>query len=261
MRKEERKIYTRCIAIMAVYIIAGVWLYTMPSQAHTAQIAENVPYLDETVSGEEFTAEPSETPKKGQIRENTPMSAMPCDDPENFKRWMETYEQEQETCEQETEPEPEPTTVPTDECKVTTGTDETPVTFYSVNGETLNPELAQKLHDALEKYSIGYFWEIALAQCYQESHFNVYAVNPNNLIDSGILQYRATYWDWNRGDIFSVDAQFELYAEQMANRLNAGLSADECISRHKTSDFSTAVDWEYVGQVKQWLGTIREVEQ
>lgn len=256
MKRSERKIYCKCIAVMAVYIISAVYFFTLPSQAH-AEIAKNVPYLDDTVSVEEFTAEPSETPEMGQIRE---MSGMPCENREQFERWMETYEQETEEEESSQWVDVAETAETKQEVReIGVGTVET--VLYSVNGETLNPELAQKLHDALEKYSIGYFWEIALAQCYQESHFNVYAVNPNNLIDSGILQYRATYWDWNRGDIFSVDAQFELYAEQMANRLSAGLSADECISRHKTSDFSTAVDWEYVGQVKQWLGTIREVEQ
>ena len=35
---------------------------------------------------------------------------------------------------------------------------------------------------------------------------------------------------------------------------------DEAISRHNTSDSVAAVNWEYVGQVKQWLGQMEVIE-
>ena len=70
-----------------------------------------------------------------------------------------------------------------------------------------------------------------------------------------MYQYRSTYW--NGGDIFDVDAQIERYASDMAARFNIGLSVDEAISRHNTSDHVEAVNWEYVEQVKQWLPTMK----
>ncbi len=256
MKREERKIYTRCISIMAGYIISAVYFYTMPSQAHTAQIAENVPYLDDTVSVEEFTAEPSETPEMGQIREINGIvdSAMPCEDPEAFERWLETYEQEQETCEQETEPEPEPTTVPTDECKVTTGTDETPVTFYSVNGETLNPELQAYLYQRLADHNIEWFMPYAIMIAYQESKFDIYAVNPTNHVDCGLFQFRSYYYPGQ--DIFNPYEQIDIFCQQMANR--SQYDVYEMISRHNVSDWGS-YNATYVSQVLAHEANLREV--
>lgn len=115
------------------------------------------------------------------------------------------------------------------------------------------------MYDALNRHGVSYFYEIGICQMWQESRGNIFAENPNGK-DKGVLQYRLQYWDWNRGDIFDPAAQIELYAEQMAQRLNSGLSADECISRHNTSDHVSEVNWEYVAQVKQHLSNLREVK-
>lgn len=130
---------------------------------------------------------------------------------------------------------------------------------YRINGEIPDPELQRMIWDALDAAGISYWYEGCLAQCFQESHMQRYAQNPNGL-DKGILQYRITYWDWSKGDIFDVDAQLQRYAAEMAARFNAGLSVDEAISRHKTSDYCTQVDWLYVQHVKQWLAVMEEVE-
>lgn len=251
MRKEERKIYTKCIAVMAVYIISAVYFYTTPSQAHTAQIAENVPYLDETVSVEEFTAEPNETPKKWQIREINGIvdSAMPCDDPENFKRWLETYEQETgEEARVEIDFVPDvredvPQEVPTVQSSEVETSSEVPserveetVAVYSVNGETLNPDIQAYLYQRLSDYQLEWFMPYAIMIAYQESHFDQYDVSDDGL-DYGLLQFRKQFWDWSRGDIFDPYAQIDVFVELMANRANAGCDVYEMISRHMQSDY------------------------
>lgn len=253
MRKEERKIYTKCIAIMAVYIIAGVWFYTMPCNAEICPIDGLEESDGKIIEGTPIVAE------TGQIREDTHMSAMPCEDPEAFERWLETYEQEQETCEQETEPEPEPTTVPTDECKVTTGTDETPVTFYSVNGETLNPDIQAYLYQRLADHNIEWFMPYAVMIAYQESHFDQYDVSDDGK-DYGLLQFRAEFWDWKRGDIFDPYAQVDVFVENMARRANMGLDVYEMISRHMQSDYGS-YNHEYVATVLSHEPNLKEVEQ
>ncbi len=131
--------------------------------------------------------------------------------------------------------------------------------LFLINGDLIPIYIQSMLYNTLARYGIEYWYEIALCQMYQESHGNVYAENPNGL-DKGLFQYRITYWDWSRGDIFDPAAQIELYAEQMARRLNSGLSVEECISRHMTSDYCTDVNWQYVSDVKQWLGTLQTYE-
>lgn len=137
-------------------------------------------------------------------------------------------------------------------------TGEESITVYTVNGELIDPVIQQKLYNALEKHGIGYWYEGALAQMYQESGGNPMIVNPTNGIDTGLFQYREPFWDYSRGDIFDPEAQIELYVEETAARINAGLTVDEVISRHFTSDYVTEVDWEYVQQVKQWLNKIEK---
>ena len=205
------------------------------------------------------------------------LTGMPCENPEQFERWYETYEQktEQETSEEvdqseESEGDTEDFGRLGDsgisqvgnestEESAQSNEEETKITLYSF-GDEMIPEWIQKyLYEALKRNNIEYSYELGLCQIFQESHGNVYAENRNGL-DKGILQYRITYWDWSRGDIFSVEAQIDLYAEQMAWRFNQGLSVAECISRHKTSDYCTAVDWEYVQQVRQWEKFLKKVE-
>lgn len=264
MDRKEANIYMKGIAIMAFGIIAAVYLMTIPANA--SQIANLGAYDGSVASDEYFTEDDAESRENGKIRED---SGMPCENPEQMERWLETYEQKAEEevqdnedadCDEEvrtgisTE---DPTEVET-ALEVGTEADSPVRPIYSVGGDQLSPELQALLYDALDRHGISYFFEIAVAQCYQESHFNVWAENPNGH-DKGILQYRIGFWNWNRGDIFDPAVQFELYAEQMAARLNSGLSAEECISRHNTSDYVTTVNWEYVAQVKQHLSNIREV--
>ena len=132
--------------------------------------------------------------------------------------------------------------------------------IYRIAGELPDPELQRAIWDALQAENISYWYEGSLAQCFQESHFQRFCVNPNNGLDSGLFQYRSTFWDWSQGDIFDAGVQIRKYAAEMAARFNAGLSADEAISRHKTSDYCTDVDWAYVAQVKQWLPLMEEVK-
>ena len=123
---------------------------------------------------------------------------------------------------------------------------------YTIAGVECPAEIGDFLVAELDKYGITDQWiNIALAQMFQESHFNPYAENRNGL-DKGILQYRVTYWDWSRGDIFDWRAQIRLYCEQTARRLASGCSIWETVSRHNTSDYGT-YNQEYVDQVFQWL--------
>lgn len=254
MKRTERKIYTRCIAIMAAYIIAGVYFYNLPCDAKFAPLEA----FEETDGN--FTEESAIVAKTWQIREDTGISGMPCESPEQFARFLETYEQETEEettgerTEVPTETEAERVRVPSDTEEV-----ETEVQIFAVGNEVLNPELQVLMYDALDRHGIAYWYEIGLCQLWQESHGYIYAVNPVNNEDMGVLQYKNRYWDWSLGDIFDPAVQIELYAEQMANRLNQGLSVEECISRHKTSDFCPTVDWQYVAEVKQHLSSLREV--
>lgn len=261
MKRSERNIYCKCIAVMAVYIIAGVWFYTMPCNAEICPIDG----LEE--SDGKIIEETPIVAETGQIRENTHMSAMPCCDRESFEKWMETYEQEQETCEQETEPEPEPTTVPTDECKVTTGTDETPVTFYSVNGETLNPELQAYLYQRLAEFHCEFFFRYALCQIYQESRFNAAAENTNGL-DKGICQFRLPYFGelareagLVEYDIFNPIDSIYVYTYLMCKYLNeTGGDVAMSLSLYY-SGYGGPYSSEYVKDVTQWFETMKEVEQ
>lgn len=123
---------------------------------------------------------------------------------------------------------------------------------YTIAGVKCPDEIGDFLVAELDKYGITDQWfTIALAQMFQESHFNPNAENRNGL-DKGILQYRITYWDWSRGDIFDWRAQIRLYVEQTARRLASGCSIWETVSRHNTSDYGT-YNQEYVDQVFQWL--------
>ena len=268
MERDERNIYIKGITLCAVFIILAVYLYTLPVRAKNSVLSAS-----ESQGGKDIAE--SEKIDLRAVFDDSTGSGMPCDNPEQFERWLEAYEQEaseeeepvesgeadtavaenlQETVfESETLPEVETSAeVPSKRVEET-------AVVYSINGEVLNPELQALLYDALDRHGIRYWYEIGICQMWQESRGNIFAENPNGK-DKGVLQYRLQYWDWNRGDIFDPAAQIELYAEQMAQRLNSGLSADECISRHNTSDHVSEVNWEYVAQVKQHLSNLREVK-
>lgn len=196
--------------------------------------AEFEAYAAPVAQIEDFTEESSETSETGLFDDQ---SAMPCVDPEVFAAWYEEYQHASITSNTLEALEPE-----------------IPIYHFNVgpNEHQIEPDLQRLLYHYLEEAGIEYWYEGALAQMYQESHGIWWAENQNGL-DKGIYQYRITYWNWNDGDIFDVDAQLQRYCSEMAARFNSGLSADEAISRHKTSDYVTTIDWTYVGHVKQWL--------
>jgi len=122
----------------------------------------------------------------------------------------------------------------------------------TIKGKTLDPEIASYLKRRLEDYGIEQWWPYAIAQCFQESSFDPMARNKNGL-DMGLFQYRVTYWDFSKGDIFDWRVQIDLYVQQTDRRLNQyGCSICETISRHNTSDYGS-YNQEYVDQVMQWV--------
>lgn len=218
MTRNERHIFQNGIVFAAIFIIAAVLVLTASKKAVFAASV----YDDEQIP-----AYSAESPEMAEIRGD---SAMPCDDPEAFAAWYETYE--------ETGPE---------------------IPIYRIAGEDVDEDLQVALYEALAAEGIEYWYEGALAQMFQESHGKRYAENPNGL-DKGVMQFRITYWNWSDGDIFDVNAQFRRYAREMAARFGTGLSVDEAISRHKTSDYCTTIDWTYVGHVKQWLNQMEAIK-
>jgi hypothetical protein len=246
----------------------------------TEGCAKKAAFADEAVSDEYFIAATVKVPEKGQICAN---SAMPCDDPDGFRNWLATYEEE--TDEQEASKEaPEETTgksrmdgdaadqadaADPEGARIDSGPEEmaseTSVQIYRIAGDVIPEEIQTALREALDAEGIGFWYEGALVQIYQESHGNAWAENPNGL-DKGLLQYRTTYWPATAAaygeagaDIFDWQAQVRVYARQTARRINAGLSTDELISRHKTSDDCPALDFAYIQQVRQWLGKMEAI--
>lgn len=263
---------------MAVYIVSAVYFYTLPSQAHTAEITVKGSYEDETFAVEEFTTEPSETPKNGKIREMKGIaeSEVECEQETKEKKTAKSlvtkeaqivlaiqHDLDEEERKDQTDTENEAQTETDCENQNGKGEEESAetygITIYSFGEEMIEPYLQVMLYEALDRHEISYWYEIGLCQLWQESKGKIYVVNESNGVDSGILQYRATYFDYSRGDIFDPAVQFDLYAEQMSARLNQGLSAEECISRHITSDYVTEMDWQYVSDVKQHLPNLRKV--
>lgn len=209
-------------------------------------------------AGEEIVDLGSETPEKADFEGG----AMPCEDPEAFRRWL---------SEQETGEEARPDDVRAADEVVGAETESEPVAteaaakvessmpaLYRIAGETIDEGLQVRLYQHLQDAGIEYWYEGALAQMFQESHCLQYAENRNGL-DKGIYQYRITYWTEPDG-IFDIDAQMRKYAAEMAARFGAGLTVDQAISRHKTSDYCTDIDWLYVQHVKQWLGQMEVVK-
>lgn len=131
---------------------------------------------------------------------------------------------------------------------------ETEAPAYSVTNEYEAEMLAR-----LTAYGIEWFYPYARATMFQESRMNAYAENPNGL-DKGLLQYRITYWSAicvqhgypAETSIFDWRVQVAIYVADTYRRLASGLSVQETISRHNTSDYGqyNAV---YVQQVMQWV--------
>lgn len=133
---------------------------------------------------------------------------------------------------------------PTETAAVYTPTAEaTPV--YTVDGERLDPGVADYLYRRLYESNIGWFYPFALLIAYQESSFNPLAVNPNGR-DFGLFQFRLEFHnglDWS-----NPYAQVDLFVQMMANRANAGKDVYTMISNHNTSDYG-AYNQVYVDQV------------
>ena len=240
MTRYERKIYSFGVVIAAILIIAIVAVLTEGCGAETAV------YAAPMVNIEDFTEVATEAPKKAEIREQEASN-----EPET---------EEQDRCDEIGADHEEDRTDTESELRTTEASVEADLpVLYRIAGEEIQEELQIKLYQYLSDAGIDYWYTGALAQMFQESHCHQYAENPNGL-DKGIYQYRIIYWNWDDGDIFSIDAQLQRYCSEMSERFNAGLSVDEAISRHKTSDYCTAVDWTYVGHVKQWLGQMEEVK-
>ena len=254
MNREERRIYQLGVAFAAVMIIAMTSVLTEEFGKNTVCAAA------EAVDGN-FIDGTATSPEKGQIRED---SAMPCVDAESFRRFLETYEQETGEEARTDAVRPDHEDVRTEEVTLAAETEATVEStgpaIYRIAGEEIDESIQVRLYQHLQEAGIPYWYEGALCQMFQESHCQQYAVNQKNHEDMGLFQYKSRFWNWADGDIFDVDAQLSRYASEMSARFNAGLSVDEAISRHKTSDYCTAVDWTYVGHVKQWLGQMEKIK-
>lgn len=140
------------------------------------------------------------------------------------------------------------------------------VPIYAVNGAVLAEDLQAYLYRRFCAAGIGWFYEYALLIAYQESRFNIYALNQKNLMDSGLFQFRSIYWaeycsmaGLPCGDIFDPYLQIDVFTFCMARRLNQfGCSIPDAISRHKQSDYGQ-YDQEYVNQVMQHQGGLCRV--
>lgn len=231
MKKQQRKIMITGYITMIPLLVAIIMVLIGENRPVSAHPADAV---------EEIAEETTECPEQAFL------SAMPCDDPEGFQRWMAEHETEEST-EAETEPETE--------------TEAEAVVIYSIDGVLIDPDIQKAMYEALEAEGIGYWYTGSLAQLFQESHGDPNAVNQQNHLDMGILQYRVTFWDWSEGDIFDPYVQIRKYAREMAARFNSGLSADQAISRHKTSDYCTEIDAAYVADVRQWLGKMEAYDE
>lgn len=242
---KEKTIYRICLPMMAAAAIFTVTVAIHDRSAKSAVYAAPVELVDN------FTAETEKAPEKADF---DAQSAMPCVDGERFEEWYETYTLDavatqpvaaDDNTENETE---EP------EAEVAEG-----APIYRIDGTVIDPKIQQTLWEHLNAAGIGYWYTGALAQMMQESGGDPMIVNPTNGIDMGLYQYREPFWDYSRGDIFDPEAQIALYVEETAARINAGLTVDEVISRHNTSDFVTEVNWQYVQEVKRHLPTMEAI--
>ena len=156
--------------------------------------------------------------------------------------WVETIA---ETVAYQTESQTEAETIGVAE--VETGVPSVPSEQVSTPGQ----DIYGLLRSYLDAAGIGWWYPYAVAQMTQESHCNPWAENANGL-DKGLFQYRITYWT-EPESIFDVNAQIRKYTQQVSARLAAGLSIEETISRHYTSDYVPGINWDYVNHVLSWM--------
>lgn len=141
------------------------------------------------------------------------------------------------------------------------------VKIYAVNGAVLAEDLQAYLYRRFCEAGIGWFYEYALLIAYQESRFNIYAVNQKNMMDSGLFQFRSIYWaeycsmaGLPCGDIFDPYLQIDVFTFCMARRLNQfGCSIPDAISRHNQSDWGPYCQ-SYVDVVMQWESVLVQIQ-
>lgn len=129
--------------------------------------------------------------------------------------------------------------------------------LYQIDGDTLDPGVADYLYRRLCEAGIGYFYEFSVCLAYQESSFNPLAENPNGR-DKGLFQFRVEFHpglDWR-----NPYQQVDLYVQMMANRAVAGCDPYMMVSRHNTSDYCPEFNGVYVGQILQHLPKLRRVK-
>lgn len=120
-------------------------------------------------------------------------------------------------------------------------------------------EILDELRARLTAHCIEWWEPYALAQMFQESHFNPAAENRNGL-DKGLIQYRVTYWSAMCSQhgldpatsIFDWKAQLNIYVQDTARRLGSGCSVQDTISRHMMSDYGPYCET-YVNDVMRWV--------
>ena len=272
MTREERKIYQ-------IGVLVGAALIIMMVIVLTEGCAKNAVYAAQKCAVEEIMAEAITEPEIGQIRAQDASQEDTTDEPETSKKEVseEIRNVAGKSCSgnsESTQPGPDENIYRgrlenrsgngghnTENAGDSKGT-----RFYKIAGDLIPEEIQLALFEALQAEGIEEWFTGGLAEIYQESHGNPWAENPNGL-DKGLLQYRITYWPATAAangeagaDIFDWRAQLRVYARQTARRINAGLSTDEIISRHKTSDECPALDWTYIQQVRQWLGRMEAAE-
>lgn len=136
--------------------------------------------------------------------------------------------------------------------------------IYSVNGDILDQYIQQYLYDQLRDKGCEWWYEYALCQAYQESRFDKGCVNPRNLEDKGLFQYKERYWaataaQYGRpdADIFDVYAQIDVYTSQIAERcVTRYCDPWYMLSDHYTGGYGYSQ--QYVNDVIQWLPTMEE---
>ena len=128
--------------------------------------------------------------------------------------------------------------------------------LYLVEGEQLDPGVAEYLYLRLCEAGIGWFYEYALCLAYQESSFNPLAENVNGR-DKGLYQFRVEFHPglaWQ-----NPYAQTDLFVAMMAARAAAGCDAYSMISRHNTSDYCPEINPVYLTQVLSHLPTLQRI--
>lgn len=255
----DKKLWAVLYTILAVGVASVTVTYIASERREADVFAEESQAIEETVDSTES--------------ESDYESDMPCVNPKAFKEFYESYSETAEDVGEESETSEEPVSTTEPSTEVVESTETAPETevetipearSYSIGKDALNEDIVAMLFEALDRHNIGYWREGALVQCFQESQFCQYAVSDDGR-DYGIMQFRAEYWadtsaqyGYEGADIYDMYVQFDIYATQMATRFNSGLSVDEAISRHKTSDEVTTVDWQYVWEVKRWLSDLQE---